>query len=133
MNLTEAIQTRQKGALLKDTHFWPIYESHFEMFQDDKIKLLEIGVYNGGSLWTWRKYFPNAEIVGLDIDDYTLQFASPGDGVRIHLGDQADPLFLQTVVDTVYNFDIIIDDGSHESHAVITSFEFLFPYLNNGD
>lgn len=132
MDLIESIKNRAQGALIKNDHFWPIYESHFEMFQNDKIKLLEIGVYNGGSLWTWRNYFPNAEIVGLDIDDYTFQFASPEKGITIHLGDQADPLFLQTVIDIEHNFDIIIDDGSHESHAVITSFEFLFPYLNDG-
>lgn len=131
MNLTEAIETRKKGALLKDTHFWLIYESYFKRFQNKRIKLLEIGVYNGGSLWTWRNYFPNAEIIGLDIDDYSLKFASPEDGIRIHLGDQADPIFLQTVIDAEQNFDIIIDDGSHESHAVIASFKFLFPYLND--
>ena len=29
------------------------------------------------------------------------------------------------------NFDIVIDDGSHQSNHIITSFKFLFTFLNN--
>ena len=37
-------------------------------------RVLEIGVYRGGSLRGWREWFPKAEIHGLDINpEYMLQ------------------------------------------------------------
>ena len=52
------------------------------------------------------------------------------DNVEILIGDQSDYSFLQTVVSKYKNFDIIVDDGSHQSKHIISSFKFLFPYLS---
>ena len=38
--------------------------------------------------------------------------------------------FLESLINKLKNFDIIIDDGSHQSKHIIKSFNFLFPYLN---
>ena len=40
-----------------------------------------------------------------------------------------DPFKL--LIEKLKNFDIIIDDGSHQSKHIISSFKFLFSYLNN--
>ena len=43
------------------------YDPILEPWVEKKIKLLEIGVYKGGSLLLWRDYFPQGTIVGIDI------------------------------------------------------------------
>jgi len=43
------------------------YDALFEPLVKKHVKLLEIGVHNGGSLFLWRDYFPFGTIVGVDI------------------------------------------------------------------
>jgi hypothetical protein len=60
----------------------------FSVYRDQQIRLLEIGVQNGGPLEIWAKYFLKAEkIVGCDIDQNCgrLQFADPR--IKIVIGD----------------------------------------------
>ena len=107
--------------------FIQLYEKYFLPFRELKINILEIGVDNGDSLRIWREYFPNANICGIDIDkkDFIIN------NTNIIQGDQSDYNFLNTLVNKYKNFDIIIDDGSHKSKHIISSFNFLFPFLNN--
>ena len=106
--------------------FIEIYEKYFSHLKDKKINILEIGVDKGDSLRLWREYFINANICGIDLhkSDFTI------DNTEILIGDQSDYSFLQTVVSKYKNFDIIVDDGSHQSKHIISSFKFLFPYLS---
>ena len=107
--------------------FIQLYEKYFSEYKDKKINLLEIGVDNGDSIRIWREYFVNANICGIDINkkNFTIN------NTDILIGDQSDYKFLQSIVDKYKNFDIIIDDGSHQSKHIIASFNFLFPYLND--
>jgi len=107
--------------------FIQLYEKYFSEYKDKKINLLEIGVDNGDSLRIWREYFVNANICGIDINkkNFTIN------NTDILIGDQSDYKFLQSIVDKYKNFDIIIDDGSHQSKHIIASFNFLFPCLND--
>ena len=109
------------------TGFIEIYEAFFKNLRDKEINILEIGVDKGDSLRLWRDYFTKAKICGIDIDkkNFTIN------DTEILTGDQSDYKFLQSIIDKYKNFDIIIDDGSHQSKHIIASFKFLFPYLNN--
>ena len=42
------------------------YERFFLPFVNDPVRLLELGVFRGGSLYLWRDFFKNGFIVGLD-------------------------------------------------------------------
>jgi demethylmacrocin O-methyltransferase len=118
-------------------HFYtPIYKQHFSEHRRKKIKLLEIGVggyrdeLNGGnSLRMWKKYFEKAQIFSFDIYD---KKALEESRIKIFKGSQNDTNFLKYLADTIGDFDIIIDDGSHINQDVITTFNFLFPKLNLG-
>ena len=107
--------------------FIEIYEEYFKTIKDKKINILEIGVDKGYSLRLWREYFTAANICGIDL--YKKNFTI--NNVEILTGDQSDHSFLQTVVNKYHKFDIIIDDGSHLSKHIISSFKFLFPFLND--
>lgn len=104
-------------------HYFPIYERHFFRFRDRKIKVLEVGVYKGGSLRMWKKYFgPAAEIHGLDIVPECEEFALPEQDIYVHIGDQSDGEYMRTLMDKIGPVDILIDDGGHTMQQQITTF-----------
>jgi hypothetical protein len=108
-------------------HYFPIYESAFARYRGRPIKFLEIGVYRGGSMALWRRYFHReATIVGIDIDPRCARYADPAAHIHIRIGDQSDPVFLSQVVNEFGPFDVIVDDGSHFTHHIIASFNELF-------
>lgn len=93
--------------------------------------MLEIGVAQGGSLSLWRRYFgPEALLFGIDIDDRCRQFDKRDAHVRI--GSQDDPAFLRSVVSEMGGVDVVLDDGSHMASHQLSSFQVLFPLLNEG-
>ena len=111
--------------LHKWLHYFDIYEHHFSRLRERPIKMLEIGVFGGGSLQMWREYFhPESQIVGIDINPDCADAA--GERIAVHIGSQADPEFLSEIRDMYGSFDIILDDGSHKSSHVITSFDNLY-------
>jgi len=115
-------------------HYFPIYESVFGPLRSKPINVLEIGVYRGGSIRLWHKYFaPGTRFVGIDIDASCLQFDSPAENIHVRIGSQDDAAFLSDVVAEFGPFDLIIDDGSHQTGHIIASFNALFgPGLKDG-
>jgi 23S rRNA U2552 (ribose-2'-O)-methylase RlmE/FtsJ len=110
-------------------HYFDIYERHFSRFRERPIRMLEIGVFGGGSLKMWQSYFhPESTIVGIDIRSKCKQYA--GGNVHVMIGSQDDEAFLRRVVRKFGPFDIVLDDGSHQNPHVIKSFEVLYPELH---
>lgn len=129
-SLEEIFHNPEKGIAFKWPHYFKIYESYFESIRDRVLKILEIGIGEGGSLWMWNEYFPNSEIIGIDIKDKSK---FEGKGVKIYQGSQSDKKFLKKVIEKEGPFDIIIDDGSHVIPDQFVSFVTLFPnVINNG-
>lgn len=102
------------------------YEKYLPFNRLEPITFLEIGVLDGASLATWREYYPNARIVGLDIDPTCKEYEDPKNQIFVEIGSQDDPAFLAKVVEKWGPFDIILDDGSHINRHVIFSFKELF-------
>lgn len=104
------------------------YEKEFKKYQEKSISLLEIGVYSGASLYLWGKYFESGKILGLDIVDR----------VRNNWKSLSNTSYLiknaykQSTVDSLQNFDIIIDDGPHTLDSQISCIKLYLPKLNDG-
>ena len=115
-------------------HYFDIYTRHFEAYRNRPIKMLEIGVFRGGSLRMWKEYFhPDSTIVGIDIDKSCKDHEIADRNVFVRIGSQADPDFLAEVNEEFGPFDIILDDGSHKTHHQNISFGALFrPALKDG-
>ncbi len=95
------------------------------------VRLLEIGVWRGGSLGLWRRYFgEQAVIFGLDIDPKSATFGSTDGEIRI--GSQVDSEFMRAVIEEMGGVDVIIDDGSHLSAHVVHTLRELWPLLSEG-
>ena len=90
-------------------------------------KVLEIGIDLGRSLFMWRDYFPDATIYGLDWDASRL--INEG-RIQSYLCNQGDVWQLESAVTWAgSNFDLILDDGSHDPvHQVLTAL-ILVPIL----
>ncbi|MDR2510111.1 MAG: class I SAM-dependent methyltransferase [Spirochaetaceae bacterium] len=116
------------------THYPFVYDKIFERFcnKDTSLTLLEIGVQNGGGLEIWKKYLPSNSIIhGIDINPKCecLQFS---ENIYFHLGNATDSAFINSAFKDDTKFDVILDDGSHNSKDVITAFESLFWRLKDG-
>jgi cephalosporin hydroxylase len=114
-------------------HYFFIYDRIFSniLEKGKPIKMLEIGVQNGGSLEIWKKYLPqNSEIYGVDVDEKCtlLKFS---EGISFHLGSAVDRDFIEKTFGDI-QFDLILDDGSHICNEVIQAFEYLWPKIKNG-
>jgi cephalosporin hydroxylase len=121
-----------------------IYQDFWEdrpKFQPQRI--LELGVWHGGSIAFWFEYFQPRKHVAVDIlparhlpalDQYLA-----GDVRRACISiywdtDQADGDALRRIVTTTFHapIDLIIDDASHLYGPTKASFETLFPLLRPG-
>ncbi len=126
--------TNDTRLINKWVHYFPIYERHFSKFVNQSSVFIEIGVYKGGSLQMWKQYLgPFAKIIGIDIDPECKNYEE--DQIQIHIGNQSDPVFLQSVLDDLANQelgppDVVLDDGSHVMSDIGASFDFLYDKLS---
>lgn len=117
--------------LWKWRHYFDIYERHFSKFRGKPVRVLEIGVFSGGSLPMWREYFgPASQIYGLDIEPACKNYEQPG--IEILIGDQADRSFWSRFRQQYGPIDVVIDDGGHEPEQQSVTMEELLPYMSPG-
>jgi hypothetical protein len=123
-----------------------IYEKYFgePLRSSAGLKVLEIGLEEGSSMNLWCRYFPTAEIVGVDINLHPdCQPCKLGEGVYVYGGDTRDGELLRRITEKEEEgdrqggrgkaeeskqFDIIVDDGAHTPHSQIFAFNFLFKH-----
>jgi hypothetical protein len=111
--LTDLCRIAERHDTDKDVGFTSVYHSLLSHVRAEPLRLLEIGLYNGGSLRMWREYLPNA--------------------TKVRLVDQADARALRGFVDELGGgYDVILDDGGHTMEQQIVSFEVLFPHVVSG-
>lgn len=98
----------------------PYYEQHLPK---NPGRILEIGCLTGASIRMWREYFPNTEIHCLDLFE---EHQPPEDipGVIYWKGSQTDQYVLEQL--RRLHFDVIIDDGSHNSRDQLITFWSLW-------
>jgi 23S rRNA U2552 (ribose-2'-O)-methylase RlmE/FtsJ len=102
------------------------YQRPFKPIADLHICLLELGIAAGCSLLMWRDFFPNAKIVGLDLEP--VQIDDPTGRISIYQGDQRDRNLLDHIRTECNEdgFDVIIDDASHVAKMTEITFWHLF-------
>lgn len=118
--------------LVKSLHEWGIFHktdkaTHHKYcdFYEARIgepkSILEFGVLNGASLKMWRDRYPEATIMGIDIEK-----KQPIDGITLYHADATN-----WYVDHE-GIDLIIDDASHNVADQIAAFNLWFPLVNSG-
>lgn len=114
-------------------NYTPTYHALFADRRAEVKRVLEIGVNSGASLRMWADYFPNAEVIGLDIRRDCLFNEGR---IRCLEANQASPASLHDAVEILGlgpgEFDLIVDDGSHELDHQLISAQTLLPYVKLG-
>ena len=132
-----SIASRHRGTrFVKWVHYFDIYDRHLNDLQSerarrgisDPLRVLEIGVWRGGSLEVWREFLGDEAIIfGVDIDPESAKVS--GDVAQVRLGSQTDEAFMRGVLEEMGGVDVIVDDGSHRSDDVLTTLRLLYPTL----
>tara|TARA_B100001939_G_scaffold347051_1_gene367500 strand:+ start:385 stop:1242 length:858 start_codon:yes stop_codon:yes gene_type:complete len=106
------------------------YEKYFKPFKNKKINLLELGSHEGKGLASFFFYFSNSKLYGANINPFQMRFES----IRI------TELFVDVSNQKILNslshhlkrdFDIIIDDASHNLRDIIITFLIFFKKLKS--
>lgn len=100
-----------------------------ELLRDrDPKRFVELGVFTGVSLAMWCELYPNAEVIGLDVDldriaktDLVNRGAFEVNEPQVFEWDAFDPKPLSVLEDV----DVFIDDGPHVTEAVVMVAEFM--------
>lgn len=121
-----------KGTDFREKHaYTEFYYDYFKKFKNKKdLKILEIGVWHGGSLKMFNEFFEhNCEIYAIDID-YSLNEYTE-DNVHLYTVDQNNKSQIENFLNEIGNikFDIILDDGSHQLEHQFHSLLYLYKYV----
>lgn len=112
-------------------HYFDIYHRHLSKFIDGDVEVVEVGVYSGGSLRLWKRYFgAGCHVSGVDIHDACRIYEN--ESTTIYVGDQADREFWRRFREQVPIVDVFIDDGGHRPEEQMVTLEEMLPHLRPG-
>jgi hypothetical protein len=117
----------------KTLSYYKVYKRYFDEISDDRLKVLELGTYEGVSAKILSQYFKNSTIISVDFIHRDIDF-SRFENVIYLQADQSDEGTLASICDRYApdGLDIVIDDASHIGYYSLCSFRALFPRLNYG-
>lgn len=129
MSTVGELMTKYKSDKNTDHSYGPTYDELFAERRERVRRVLEVGVLHGSSLFAWRDYFPNAEIIGMD------HWADPVTDTRIttiKCNSRVHDEIIAAFGKPPEPFDIIIDDGGHWLEEQRDTWEALKAYLIPG-
>ena len=110
-------------------NYFSIYAKLFGHLRGKACTFIEIGVLEGGSLFMWREWLgTKARIIGVDLNPEALKWEKFG--FEIVIGDQGDKAFWDLNEDTFKGFDVLLDDGGHQSFQQILTSERAIAIAN---
>lgn len=133
LSLTEIGRLTRTDKAGPGHHYTQHYERHFGHLRTERFTLLEIGIggyaregQGGRSLVMWKRFFPKARIVGLDIQDKSFVDQNR---ITTYQGSQTDEAVLRRIVEEQGVPRVVVDDGSHRPKHIRETFRLLFPLL----
>ena len=104
--------------------FYPDELQYLRNKPENMLNILEVGTAFGGSLRCWMELYPTANFYAIDHTPEVIEADVRNDSrLRIVKSKQADPGV--SAVFPGISFDLIIDDGSHQSVDQIATFSML--------
>jgi len=128
---TDKGPTGQNGTLgvFPGHNYTPRYHEMFGPMRKTVTSLCEVGVWSGGSMHVWAEYFPNAALHAVDIDFSRFDdWIRHSGAVNLHQCNQTDMTGLFEIATAAHDFDIVIDDASHNPHDMTITLAALWPH-----
>lgn len=106
------------------THsYLPLYQTLLEKKRESARNVLEVGIYNGGSIKLWHDFFSNATVYGLDImsESQVWPELKNKERIKIHASNNAydTDFFKREFLDKNIKCDFMLDDGPHTLDSMI--------------
>jgi len=129
------------AAPFKTIPLYAIYNNYLPTLRPVR-NLMELGIYQGGSLILWREAL-RCRVIGIDlaspaptmpaVERYLSESGDDGQVKLFWKTDQADEKALRSIVAGCEGpLDIVVDDASHLYWPTRRSFEILFPLVRPG-
>ncbi|MFA6981693.1 MAG: SAM-dependent methyltransferase [Patescibacteria group bacterium] len=106
------------------------YDYILSKFRETKDAVIEFGCGGGGSIKMWKKYFPNAQIVGVDINKQAESMKE--ERIDIYVGDATHKKTRDDLAKRYKGVFLIVDDASHAWGDQRITFELFWPILTSG-
>ena len=144
-NLTDLADRYGSDKGSKKHRYTELYHMLFHPYRQQPITFLEMGLLIGGpehgvdkdrktndcpSIRMWLEYFPNAQIHGLDVSDFSWFEHERFTFHRCDMDDRAE--IARAAAEISPAPDIVVDDASHASHHQQNAFLEIFPRLASG-
>ena len=111
------------------------YEKKLEPYKNKNLNILEIGSYAGASAAAFTKYLPKSKVYCFDVNISNFKYKSENINVYgIDINNQKKVVKTLNKIFSEQNFnqfDLIIDDGSHNLSDILISLKFFFKYVKN--
>jgi hypothetical protein len=114
-----------------DHSYLPLYDELLRSRKTMAKNVLEVGIYDGGSIKLWSDYFVNATVYGVDVMSITNVWAGIKEKSNIVLHTSTDaynPSFVSQFQNTL--FDMCLDDGPHTLESMKQFILLYSPLLN---
>lgn len=121
----------------------PVYAAEFAKFdREERLVIVELGILRGAGLAVLCDYFPNARIIGLEVDLShwhdnvgTLQGlgAFRENTPEIYEFDELNPratLILADILGRTDRIDIMIDDALHDDRSILRAWASISPFMS---
>jgi hypothetical protein len=121
-------------ATLHKHAYTSIYNLLFSNLRYKDIKLGELGILDNNSMISWRQFFPRAKLYGFEWFDNRLQKAINDniDCTYIKMNVKNDESITEGLTKAGSNFDILIEDSTHEFVDQIKFINEAYKHLNPG-
>tara|TARA_Y100000817_G_scaffold313359_1_gene309327 strand:+ start:1411 stop:2154 length:744 start_codon:yes stop_codon:yes gene_type:complete len=113
--------------------FSKFYEKKLEKYKNIKINILEIGSYSGASAAAFVKYLPNSNVFCFDVNISNFKYKSKK--IKVFDIDIKNEQKVKNILKDIFidykftDFDLIIDDGSHNLSDILISMKLFFKFI----
>jgi len=116
--------------------YLPLYQKLLVNKKETAKNVLEVGIFNGGSIKLWSDFFTNANVYGVDIIDADTVWEGITNKERIILHTSVDAysndFFTTHFLNKNIKCDFILDDGPHTLESM-KKFIKLYPQIMTDD
>jgi cephalosporin hydroxylase len=121
MNLEQLINNNRTDKNTVHSYI-PLYQELLKGKKETAKNVLEVGIYNGGSIKLWSEFFTNATTYGIDIMSFDNVWDELKNKNNIKLYTSYDAYdehtFKLNFLDKGIKFDFLLDDGPHSLESM---------------